>query len=112
MRSARQRFAWQRAGQSTAEYAVLIAVIIAAVLAMQVYLKRAVAGRLRQATDQVGEQFSAAETTWNYTTTTSSERNDTVEQDGVAVSTIGTKGETTTRTGAEDVNGTVAGSLF
>ena len=45
-------------GQSTVEYAVLGVVVIAALLAMQVYMKRGVQGKLHDASDQVGEQFS------------------------------------------------------
>jgi len=40
------------------EYALVVAVAIAALLAMQTYMKRGVQGKLRDATDQVGEQFS------------------------------------------------------
>ena len=47
-----------QAGQSTLEYAVVIAVVAAALLGMQVYMRSGVAGRLRTATDQVGDQFS------------------------------------------------------
>jgi Flp pilus assembly pilin Flp len=59
-----------RRGQSTLEYAVLIVVIIAALVAMQVYLKRGVQGRMRESTDQIGEQFSPGYTTSNRVTTT------------------------------------------
>lgn len=52
-------------GQSTLEYAVLIVVIIAALIAMQVYLKRGVQGRMRESSDQIGEQFSPGFTTSN-----------------------------------------------
>lgn len=45
-------------GQSTLEYAVLIVVIIAALIAMQVYLKRGIQGRMKESSDQIGEQFS------------------------------------------------------
>lgn len=55
--------------QSTLEYGVVIAVIVAALVAMQVYIKRGVQGRLRQASDDVGEQFSPGYTTGaTYTT--------------------------------------------
>lgn len=45
-------------GQSTLEYAILIIIIIAALLSLNVYIKRGVAGRLRSATDDIGDQFS------------------------------------------------------
>ncbi len=44
-------------GQSTLEYAILIIVIIAALLSLQMYVKRGVQGRLKSATDDVGDQF-------------------------------------------------------
>ena len=55
-------------GQSTLEYAVLIVVIIAALIAMQVYLKRGIQGRMRESTDQIGEQYSPGYTVTNRTT--------------------------------------------
>ena len=62
----RKRFS--KRGQSTLEYAVLIVVIIAALIAMQVYIKRGVQGRLRESSDQIGEQFSPGYTVSNQTT--------------------------------------------
>jgi len=56
--------------QSTLEYAVIIAVIVGALIAMQIYIKRGVQGRFREASDQIGEQFSPETTTYTYTTTT------------------------------------------
>lgn len=57
--------------QSTLEYAVIIAVVVAGLVAMQVYIKRGVQGRLRQASDDIGEQFSPGNTTGTATTTSS-----------------------------------------
>ncbi len=48
----------QTRGQSTIEYAVMAAVVVAALLLMQRYMQRGVAGKLRTATDQIGEQFN------------------------------------------------------
>jgi len=39
----------------TVEYVILIAVIVAALLAMQFYLRRAVCGRIRSAGDTFGQ---------------------------------------------------------
>jgi len=64
-------------GQSTLEYAVLIVVIIAALVAMQVYLKRGLQGRVRESSDQIGEQFSPGYTVSNRTTYTAA---NTIEQ--------------------------------
>lgn len=40
--------------QTTAEYAVLIALIVGAVIAMQIYVRRGLQGRIRDAVDHVG----------------------------------------------------------
>ena len=44
-------------GQSILEYAVLIIVVIGALIAMSVYLRRGVQGRWKSAVDDVGEQY-------------------------------------------------------
>ncbi len=51
-----------RKGQSTLEYAVLIIIIIAALIAIQTYIKRGVQGRLKSASDDIGDQFSPGNT--------------------------------------------------
>ena len=53
--------------QSTLEYAMVIACVVGAIIAMQIYVKRSVQGRLRDAADEVGEQYSAANTTSTFT---------------------------------------------
>ena len=45
------------AGQGTLEYAMLVAVVVAALIGMQVYLKHAMSGRLKGAGDQMGQQW-------------------------------------------------------
>ena len=52
----------KKKGQSTLEYAVLIVIIIAALLAMNQYIKRGLQGRLKSATDDIGDQFSPGNT--------------------------------------------------
>jgi len=56
-------------GQSTLEYALIVAVVVGALVAMNVYMKRGLQGRLRESADQIGEQFDANNTTINRTTT-------------------------------------------
>lgn len=46
-------------GQSTMEYAIIIAVVVSALLAMQYYMGRGVQGKLRDSIDSVGQQYSA-----------------------------------------------------
>ena len=64
-------------GQSTLEYAILIIIIIGALLSIQIYIKRGVQGRLKSATDDIGDQFSPGNTNVVKTMTTSSQSADT-----------------------------------
>ena len=48
--------------QSTLEYAILIIVIIAALISIQVYIKRGIQGRLKSSADDIGDQFSPGNT--------------------------------------------------
>lgn len=50
-------------GQSILEYAILMGVIIAAVLVMQMFLKRHFAGGLKESAEKMGEAFSTSGTT-------------------------------------------------
>lgn len=59
----------RKQGQSTLEYAILIIIIIGALLSLQVYIKRGVQGRLKSATDDIGDQFSRGNTNIQKTTT-------------------------------------------
>ncbi len=54
-----------RKGQSTLEYAIVVAVIVGGLLAMQYYIKRGWEGRLKGAADNMGEQFEPAKYTAN-----------------------------------------------
>ena len=85
----------ERKAQSTLEYAVIVAVVIGALLAMQVYIKRGVQGRLRSSTDNIGDQYSAGNTTAKYTT----EEEISSTKETVGYSAVGagvTKSEVTT----------------
>jgi hypothetical protein len=64
-------------GQSTMEYAILIIIIIGALLSIQVYIKRGVQGRLRSASDDIGEQFSPGNTNSFVVTNSFSKTKDT-----------------------------------
>jgi len=70
------KFLRKKKAQSTLEYAVLIIIVIGALLSIQVYIKRGIQGRLRQASDDIGSQYSVGN--WNSTKTTSFHSN-TVE---------------------------------
>lgn len=66
-------------GQSTLEYAILIVVVIMALIGVQGYISRAVQGRQRDASDQIGEQFHAGSAWSNMTRTTSATINETAD---------------------------------
>ena len=90
-------------GQSTLEYVILLGFIVAALIAMGVYMKRGIQGRLRQSTDQVGEQYSARNTTSKYTVTTNTSQTENMESGGKTTTNIDTN--TQTRVGNETVEG-------
>ena len=50
-------------GASIIEYSLIVAVVVAAILGMQIYFKRAICGRWRQAADTFGygRQYDAPE---------------------------------------------------
>jgi len=91
--------------QSTLEYAVVIAVIVAGLVAMQVYLKRGMQGRLRQASDDIGEQFSPGNTTGTTTTASNVTSEETVTGGANPVTTT-----TSSQTQNRSTNEKVAGS--
>ena|SRR3989338_3280945 len=69
---------FHKKGQSTLEYAIVIAVIVAGLIAMQVYIKRGVQGRLKEASNEIGGQFSPGHTTGTYTTNSNASSNETI----------------------------------
>jgi uncharacterized membrane-anchored protein YhcB (DUF1043 family) len=92
------------------EYALIIAVVVAGLLAMQIYMKRGVQGKLRQTTDDIGAQFEAEKTkvvsniTRTGTTVEETISGNTTVYSDVAEKT-GSKAETVTRSGSESVGG-------
>ena len=76
--------------QSTLEYAVVIAIIAAALIAMQVYIKRGIQGRMKQASDDVGSQFSPGYTNITTVTTSNVKSFENVYQTGNAGDTMAT----------------------
>ncbi len=89
-------------GQSTLEYVILIGFVVAALIAMGVYMKRGVQGKLRESTDQVGEQYSAGNVTGKYTTTTDMAQHE--DLDGTGKTTTNIIKNTQNRTGSETVS--------
>lgn len=54
-------FLKKKKGQSMLEYAILMGVIVAVIVALQVYVRRAVQGRFKQSADSIGDQFTTRE---------------------------------------------------
>ena len=73
-------------GQSIVEYAILLGVVIAALLIMQMFIKRGYQGGLKDAADKMGDQFSAGET--------SILQNRTMSTDQTIISEAGTDANT------------------
>lgn len=46
-----------RRGQSTLEYALIFTAVVAALLAISVYMTRGMQGKLKESTDSIGRQF-------------------------------------------------------
>jgi len=85
---------FKKKAQSTLEYGIIVAVVVGALLAMQVYMKRGVQGRARSSIDSIGEQYSAGITTSKYITEAEkSETKELIGTDGT-FSGIGSKGVT------------------
>lgn len=103
-----------RQGQSSVEYALLIAVIVAALMGMQVYAKRGLSGKLRSASDSIGEQYAPGATTGKFTTTIASNTTTTSklvkdrdigggQKADVMVTTTIIHHESSNKSGSEDV---------
>ena len=57
----------RKRGQSTLEYALIIAVVVVALIAIVNYMRRGMLGRLKESSNQIGRQFDPAggyETAW------------------------------------------------
>lgn len=74
------KFLRKRKAQSTLEYAVLIIIVIGALLSIQTYIKRGVQGRLRQASDDIGDQYSVGNMNMVRTTVFHGRTNETYHQ--------------------------------
>lgn len=52
----------RQSGQTVMEYVILIVIILAALLVMQVYMKRGISGRWQAAFDDIGDQYDPLRT--------------------------------------------------
>lgn len=94
---------FKRKGQSTLEYALIIAVVVGGLLLMQHYVKRGYSGRLKSASDEMGEQYDPSAYSANYTINQSSNVAQTVNQ-GVSTTNHLTE-QTSSKTGSENLTG-------
>ena len=90
-------------GQSTLEYVILLGFIVSALIAMDIYMKRGMQGRLRQSTDQVGEQYAASHFESDYSTNTMMLSTENRLSSGVITTGIATNWQE--KTGNETVAG-------
>lgn len=75
-------------GQSITEYTVFITVMVMALLAMQIYLKRGVQGKIKDMADSISPSlYNPNTTTSNYTTSRSRQYTSTYAR-GVANTTV------------------------
>jgi uncharacterized protein (UPF0333 family) len=98
-----------RKGQSTAEYAIVIGLVIAAAVAMQVYIKRGVQGKIKGAVDYkpnamfTGDQYEPNYSESNMNVTRNVQTNINTSANGKVVRTIGDDGEVTNRSGTQSI---------
>lgn len=55
-------------GQSIFEYAMILTIVVASLVTMKIYMKRAIEGRLRGSMDEIGELYSPLCVTSKFTT--------------------------------------------
>jgi len=93
----------KRKGQSSMELVIIMIIVMAALLSIQVYLKRGVQGRLRSAADDVGDQYSAGNTNVRKVVTVSSNTHET-QAGGLQTTDMNTPEVTTTNRTQNIVN--------
>ncbi|MBI4355646.1 MAG: hypothetical protein HY597_04280 [Candidatus Omnitrophica bacterium] len=98
-------------GQSTAEYAILIAVVIAAFLGLAILLKNAIQGGGMDRARQIGQRFSPTDTVSTLTTTANTHRFEETFPTGETTSTSAEDEKTTFATDST-VSENVKGPLF
>jgi hypothetical protein len=98
-----------RKAQSTLEYAIVIFAVVAALLAMQVYMRRGLQGKMRSSADELSvQQYEPKNTVSDITTTQMSDittKSETTEDDERYNTTTTTiiNAQTENRSGSETV---------
>lgn len=90
-------------GQSILEYVIIIVVVVGALIAINIYMKRGVEGKLRESTDQIGEQFDIADSQTDITRTRSGTSTQTVVGGGESTTATADAGEVRTEKGSETI---------
>lgn len=78
------KYIHNKRAQSLLEYVILILIIIAAILTMQNYVKRGLQGRFKSAADDIGDQYSQAESANYHRWVNTSSKTTQSNQKGVA----------------------------
>jgi len=94
-----------RKGQSTAEYAIVIGLVIAAAVAMQVYVKRGIQGKVKDAVDntlQAGQYEPYYLSTTSDSSRTENNTANTTKGGGVSRTIVK---DDASRTGTQDIGG-------
>jgi Flp pilus assembly pilin Flp len=94
-----------RKGQSTLEYSVLIALIVGAIIVIQPYVGRALKGRYRDSTDNIGGQYDSGHMIADHTTTIEESRATEIFGDtgvGMGVSFSSSTGGKRSQVGSEE----------
>ena len=89
--------------QSILEFAAVIAIVVAALMAMRIYAKRAYVGKLREGADRMGDQFSPQGHIYSWTTKSNSSSHDEVFDTGASNTTNIV--QNSSREGNESYNG-------
>ena len=96
-----------RKGQSTLEYALIIAVVVGGLLLMQYYVRRGYAGRLKSASDEMGEQYDPTAYTGNFDVSQTGQTHQEVKDR--ATTTLYVGDQVNSRKGSETVSPWTAG---
>lgn len=76
---------FKRQGQLAVEYVVILTIVVGALLAMQMYFKRGIQGRIKASADSVGEQYDPLTTEGSITQRVSGETVTTISVQDTAV---------------------------
>ena len=101
----------KKKGQSTAEYAIVIGLVIAAAVAMQIYVKRSIQGKMKDAVDTndpaatflVTQQYEPQYQTNDGITSTRDAQETATTSQGVGVARVIVGEDVSTRTGTTHI---------